>query len=188
LPFKVIYKQKPDPKKQYVFCANHFSFFDIPVMGINPVASLFVGKSSIARVPLFGYVYKKTHITLDRDKAKSRYEALERCKQEVDNGLSLAIFPEGGIVAKAPPKMGKFKDGAFKVAIEKQIPIVPVTIPFNWIILPDDTYLLCWHRNCIVFHEPIETTGMDMNDLEALKERTFRVIDKELEKYNKHEN
>ena len=76
--------------------------------------------------------------------------------EAIDEGKNLVIFPEGGIITLKDPVMAKFKDGAFRVAIEKQIAIVPVTIPFNWIILPPDEFLLRWHPLKVIFHEPIE--------------------------------
>ena len=77
--------------------------------------------------------------------------------------------------------MTPFKDGAFRTAIEKQIPVVPVTIPFNWIILPDSKPLLLHRRLMkIVFHEPIETTGYTLNNVNELKDLVFNTILKEL--------
>ena len=96
---------------------------------------------------------------------------------------SLIIFPEGGILTKNPPHMTPFKDGAFRVAIEKQIAIVPVTIPSNWIILPDqEPLLLQWGIMSVIFHEPIITTGMSLKDVDALKETAYSIINAELKK------
>src|SRR5690606_32353034 len=134
---------------------------DIPLMGFSPVYFVFVGKSSIAKVPLFGYMYKKLHVTVDRNSLKSKYETIERSKKAIEEGKSLVIFPEGGIVSQEPPKMARFKDGPFRVAIEKQIPLVSVTIPYNWIILPDDGKMMVTKRTSkLIFHEPIITEGL----------------------------
>lgn len=180
---KVEYRAPLDKTRQYVFCPNHTSFLDIPIMGFTPIYFVFVGKSSIAKVPLFGYMYRKLHITVNRKKLRSRYDALERSKQAIDDGKSLVIFPEGGIVTTSPPKMGRFKDGPFRIAIEKQIPIIPVTIPYNWIILPDDgKMLVTWRRSKLIYHEPIETVGMTLEDIDRLKEKVYHIIDKELKK------
>ena len=85
--------------------------------------------------------------------------------------------------------MGEFKDGAFKIAIEKQIPIVPVTIPYNWLILPDDGK---WsgrpHIAMAIFHEPIETRGMTLENLGELMTKTREVITKELALHNPNIN
>jgi len=71
------------------------------------------------------------------------------------------------------------------VAIEKQIAIVPVTIPYNWIILPPDEFLLKWNLLKIVFHEPIETTGMTLEEIGTLKDKTRIAIETELKKQSK---
>ncbi len=90
------------------------------------------------------------------------------------------MFPEGGIITANPPEMAPFKDGPFRVAIEKKVPIVPVTIPYNWIILPDEDWLINWRKAKIVYHQPIETSHLTMDDLENLKRQTFEIIEEEL--------
>ena len=188
IPFRVEYRSKLDRKKQYIFCSNHFSYLDIPTLGLAPNNTVFVGKTGIENIPVFGYMYGKLHITVDRSKLKSRYASLKRSLEAIDEGKSLVIFPEGGIITSKEPVMAKFKDGAFRVAIEKQIAIVPVTIPYNWIILPPDQFLLKWHPLKVVFHEPLDTTGLTLKDTEMLKHKLFSVIDNELEDHLKHEN
>lgn len=185
IPFRVEYRKKPDPRKQYIFCSNHFSYLDIPTLGLAPNNAVFVGKTGIESIPLFGYMYGKLHITVDRSKLKSRYASLKRSLEAIDEGKSLVIFPEGGIITLKDPVMAKFKDGAFRVAIEKQIAIVPVTIPYNWIILPPDQFLLRWHPLKVVFHEPIDTTGLTLKDTDALKAKLFTIIDDELNRHLK---
>jgi 1-acyl-sn-glycerol-3-phosphate acyltransferase len=99
----------------------------------------------------------------------------------LDEGKSLVIYPEGGIISNQPPRMVKFKEGAFRAAIQKQIPIVPVTIPFNWLILPDEKELLLRPGTIkIIFHEPIETSGMSLAETDLLKEKVYQIIDNEL--------
>jgi 1-acyl-sn-glycerol-3-phosphate acyltransferase len=164
----------------YIFAPNHFSYLDIPTLGLNHHNTIFVGKSDMENIPVFGFMYRKLHITVDRAKLKSRYSTMKRSLDAVDEGKSLVIFPEGGIVTDKDPVLHKFKDGAFRVAIEKQIPIVPVTIPYNWIILPPDQFLLRWHRLKVIFHQPISTQGMTLNDVQVLKEKVFKTIDEEM--------
>lgn len=188
IPFKVEYRGKLDPKKTYIFCSNHFSYLDIPTLGLAPHNTIFVGKVGIENIPFFGYMYRKLHITVDRTKLKSRYASLKRSLDAIEQGKSLVIFPEGGIMTKKDPVMASFKDGAFRVAIEKQIGIVPVTIPFNWIILPPNEFLLRWHPLKVVFHEPIDTTGSTTKDTDTLKQKLFTIIDNELKRQLKNEN
>jgi len=183
MPFHIEIRQRLDPYKQYIFCPNHFSYFDIPVMGLNPHHYIFVGKSQMEKIPLFGFMYRNLHITVDRDKLSSKYSTFTRSLAALDEGKSLVIFPEGGIVTHRPPTMGRFKDGAFRCAIEKQVEIVPVTIPFNWITLPDEKHLLLtWKPIKLIFHEPIDPQGYTLKDIEQLKEKVYTIIDSELKK------
>jgi 1-acyl-sn-glycerol-3-phosphate acyltransferase len=183
VPFKLEYETKLDTKQQYIFCPNHFSYLDIASMGFNPISSIFVGKSDMESLPMFGFMYRKLHITVDRASLSSKYNALKRSLLAIDEGKSLVIFPEGGMISHNPPQMTRFKDGPFRIAIEKQIAIVPVTIPNNWILLPDkNPFLLHWGVMKVMFHAPIETKGMTLQHVDALKEKTFQVIDNQLKK------
>jgi 1-acyl-sn-glycerol-3-phosphate acyltransferase len=188
MPFTTKYYAKLDPKKQYIFCPNHFSYLDIPTIGLNEINTIFVGKGDIPNVPLFTYMYRKLHITVDRTKLKSRYSSLVQTLQALDDGKSLVIFPEGGIVTEHDPVLGPFKNGAFRASIEKQIPIVPVTIPYNWIILPADQFLLTWRPLKVIFHEPIDPSGFSIKDVSAYKEKVRAVIEAELNKELSYEN
>ncbi|MDQ3393023.1 MAG: 1-acyl-sn-glycerol-3-phosphate acyltransferase [Bacteroidota bacterium] len=182
LPVEKVYKVKLNKNQQYIFCPNHTSFLDIPLTGLTPNFFVFVGKSSISKVPLFGYMYKKLHITVDRGNMKSKYDTLKSSIAAIEEGKSLVIFPEGGIYTENPPHMTRFKDGPFRVAIEKQIPIVPVTIPYNWKISPDDGKLMVfWHKSKIIYHEPIQTQGLTLKDVDLLKNKVYEVIKEELE-------
>ncbi len=189
LPWRIENRGKLDRRKQYIFCANHFSYLDIPTMCLNPVNTIFVGKREMEKIPLFGYMYGKLHITVNRKSLKSKFNTLKRTLVALEEGKSLMIFPEGGIITRKPPQVERFKDGAFRVAIEKQIPVVPVTIPYNWIILPNSKPLLL-HQGTIklIFHEAIETKGMTLKDLDRLNEAVHKVIDAELKKYRTNSN
>jgi 1-acyl-sn-glycerol-3-phosphate acyltransferase len=185
IPFEIEERSKLDRSKKYVFCANHFSYLDIPTMGLNPVNTIFVGKNDMGSVPLFGFMYRKLHITVNRENFRSRGNTMIASMKAIDEGKSLVIFPEGGMLTTNAPEMLPFKDGAFRTAIEKQIPVVPVTIPFNWKVLPDQKKMrLHWGKVKITFHEPIETKGMDLDDVSSLKAETFRIIDSELKQQN----
>ncbi|MEJ0056427.1 MAG: lysophospholipid acyltransferase family protein [Bacteroidota bacterium] len=123
----------------------------------------------------------RLHITVDRNRLKGRYDSFVNSRQAIEDGKSLVFYPEGGIYTKNAPEMVPFKDGAFRLAIEKQIPLVP----YNWIILPPDEFLLRQGNVRVIFHEPIETTGMTLTDVDQLKQRVFNTIEKELSKHKK---
>lgn len=183
MPWSVEVLGKLDSKRPYIFCPNHFSYADIPVMGLNPHNTIFVGKNDMEHIPLFGFMYRKLHITVNRQDLKSRSSTFKKSLKAIDKGKSLVIYPEGGIVTKGEPLMGPFKDGAFRIAIEKQIPIVPVTLPNNWIILPPEEFLIRWKPVKIIIHEPIETLGMTAKDVAALKGIVRETIEQELSRH-----
>ncbi|GAA4456310.1 lysophospholipid acyltransferase family protein [Nibrella saemangeumensis] len=185
ISFKVEYRYRPEPKRVYVFCANHFSYLDIACMGVilnNYYA--FVGKSDLKKVPLFGYMFAKLHIQVDRNISNSRAYSLAKSLRTLASGRSVVIFPEGGIITNDPPKMHyPFKDGAFTMAIQQQVPIVPISLLNNYMILPDKKEMRM-HRMPLraIVHPPIETKGLTQADIGWLKEETYRIIDSELSK------
>ncbi|MFC2186352.1 lysophospholipid acyltransferase family protein [Fulvivirgaceae bacterium LMO-SS25] len=185
MPVSIEFRKPLDKKKNYIFAANHFSFLDIAVFGFSGQPYAFIGKSSITKLPLFGWMFKKLHIPVNRRSPKSRYESLLKADEMLDQGRSVVFFPEGGITSNEPPKLMPFKDGAFKLAIEKQIPIIPVTIPWNWIILQDNgKFEFKSHPVKIVFHEPVITIGKTIEDLTEIRREVFDTIKTELKRWN----
>lgn len=183
MPVRLEWRFKRNPREQYIFCPNHFSYLDIPVMGLNPHNTIFVGKNDMEKIPLFGFMYRKLHITVNRRKLKSKFETFVKSCRAIDEGKSLVIFPEGGIISEYEPVLAPLKDGAFRVAIEKQIPLVPVTLPYNRLILPAHTFLLKWGKVKAIFHEPIQTKGLTLNDLDRIKQQMYDVIQFELDRH-----
>ena len=116
---------------------------------------------------------------MDRERLKSRAETMKRTDQALESGSSVIIFPEGGIYTKNPPQMITFKNGAFRMAMEKQIPIIPVTLSYNHLILPDNGKLLVhWSPAKMVLHEPLFPDTFESE--KALKEKCFYVIQSQL--------
>jgi len=181
IPFEVEERAPLDRKGKYIFCTNHFSYLDIPTMGLNPVNTIFVGKNAMEKIPLFGFMYRRLHITVNRQSLRSRGNTMLASMKAIGEGKNLVIYPEGGIATQHPPAMVHFKDGAFRAAIEKQIAIVPVTIPFNWKLLPDQNPLrLRWGKIKVIFHEPVETTGLTLANVKEVKDKVYSIIAAEL--------
>lgn len=179
LPVKIERNAKVEKGKSYIYLANHFSYLDIAMMGFIPGDVLFVGKASIRKAPLFGYYFNNLHIAVDRDRLKSRAETMKRTDEALGSGSSIILFPEGGIFTKNPPDMIAFKNGAFRMSKEKQIPIIPVTLSYNHLILPDDGKLLLhWRSPKMVLHEPLFPENFETEN--ALKEKCFEVIQSQL--------
>lgn len=169
------------PKGQpYVIVANHASYLDIVLMyGVVPEFFLFLGKAEILKWPIINYVFGKMDIPVERGSITQAAKALELCRKEIDKGHSIAIFPEGGWDSKRAPKLQRFKNGAFKLAIEKQVPIVPVTFLDNYYLFSDQSDLFFNGRPGIsrtIVHEPISTTGLTQDDLVSLRNQTHQLI------------
>lgn len=125
-------EQKLEKDKSYMLIANHTSMADIMLMLVsvkNPF--VFVGKKELASIPLFGFFYKRTCILVDRNSEKSRKGVFLRAQRRLKQGVSICIFPEGGVPDDEAIVMDEFKDGAFRLAINHHIPIVPLSFLDN---------------------------------------------------------
>lgn len=177
---KVIIEKPLTPGKAYLFCPNHSSYLDILLSYlVIPEYFLMMGKAELTRVPLFRIFFKKMNIAVERKSKMDSHRAFLRASKEIDKGTSLIMFAEGTI-PEHTPKIGAFKNGPFKLAIEKQIPIVPVTYLNNWQILPDGRKRKNGGKPGIanvIIHAPIETTGLKEEDAGALRQKVFHIID-----------
>ncbi|WP_304034652.1 lysophospholipid acyltransferase family protein [Mesonia mobilis] len=119
--------ETPQKGKSYMFVANHTSMTDIMLMlSIVKNPFVFVGKKELAKFPMFGFFYKRTCILVDRGNVKSRQEVFQQAQRRLNHGVSICIFPEGGVPDDESVLLDTFKDGAFRLAIDHQIPIVPL--------------------------------------------------------------
>ncbi|MEX2349667.1 MAG: lysophospholipid acyltransferase family protein [Flavobacteriaceae bacterium] len=129
---KIVREQSPKKGVSYMFVANHTSMTDIMLMLYavkNPF--VFVGKKELAKIPLFGFFYKRTCILVDRKSAISRKQVFDSAQERLNEGLSICIFPEGGVPEDESIVLDEFKDGAFRLAIDYGLPIVPMTFHDN---------------------------------------------------------
>ncbi|MDQ6469920.1 lysophospholipid acyltransferase family protein [Flavobacterium sp. LHD-80] len=130
--YKVKREQKLIKNTSYMIVANHTSMTDIMLMlAIIKNPFVFVGKKELVKIPLFGFFYKRTCILVDRNSSKSKNEVFKRAQNRLNQGLSICIFPEGGVPDDESVLLDEFKDGAFRLAIDHQIPIVPIVFPDN---------------------------------------------------------
>lgn len=163
---------KPHKGQAYIICPNHQSYIDILMTYIVfPEYFHFLGKIELRRIPLFNIFFMRMNIGVDRASKTASHKAYLRACNDIDKGISIAIFPEGTI-PDSTPQLGKFKNGAFKLAIEKQVPIVPVTFKTNWKLLPDVCHKVYGGQpgpSITILHKPINTTGLTENDLDKLK-------------------
>ena len=171
-----------DKNQNYILCANHFSFLDVAIMPFAPIPFKYVGKVSISKVPFFGYMFKRFHITVDRAKSRSSYETYKKSVAALIDGFSLGIFPEGGIRTVEPPKMASFKEGPFRMAIETGVHLVPISFADSWHIFPSDGNVVLNRRKCrIVFHKPIDPINYSIDTLKEFKDDVYNIIQKGLD-------
>lgn len=179
VPVRLV-RRAPLPEPPYVICCNHSSYLDIIQMyNVIPRYFLFMGKYELLKWPLFNIFFKGMNIAVNRGSHTEAAKAFRRAAQAIDRGTSIALFPEGTI-PDCTPRMKPFKDGAFKLAIEKQVPIVPVTFLDHWRLFGEPLELLARARPGIaraVVHDPIPTQGLTEADLPALRRRVYEVIE-----------
>lgn len=181
---QIVFEGEKPGNGPVIYCANHFSTMDIPSMSLLPKQACYVGKESITKLPLFGYMFKTLHITINRSSFKDRGRAYKKFKEAINQGKSLFIFPEGGISSLQIPEQSNYKDGAFKLAIACNVPIVPVSIPYNWNVLPDGDWLIKKNKIKLIVHNPIETTHLSDIDVKMLKTKVRAIIQESINKEN----
>ena len=118
--------------ESFMFVANHVSMVDILLMFYtvkNPL--VFVGKKELTKIPVFGLFFKRTCILVDRNNPKSRRDVFDQAEHKINLGLSICIFPEGGVPEDESIILDDFKDGAFRLAINHHLPIIPLVFPDN---------------------------------------------------------
>jgi 1-acyl-sn-glycerol-3-phosphate acyltransferase len=184
--YTVDYKFKPKAGKTYVYCANHTSYIDIILSYcIIDEYFVFMGKQELEKVPLFNVFFKDMNILVNRKSMTASYQAFQRASQELRNGHSVILFPEGTISRKTPI-LKDFKSGAFRLAIDEQLEIIPITFENNWKFLQDKAFLQGNMRPGlakIVVHEPVSTKGLTEIDVEHLKLKVKEIIEGPLRKY-----
>jgi 1-acyl-sn-glycerol-3-phosphate acyltransferase len=178
------YETAHDKKRQYIFVANHMSYFDAPIIVKSlrqPVRVL--GKSEMSKVPFFGFIYKKAIVTVDRRSPENRARSVRVLKSVLRKGISIFIFPEGTLNETGLP-LKEFYDGAFRIAIETQTPIKPILILDTFKRLHyESIFSLDPGRSRSVFLEEISVQGLTSKDVNNLKQKVFQIMEQKLIEY-----
>lgn len=167
-------------KKPAIYVANHTSYMDIIAFGLFvPEKVCFVAKMELARIPLFGIFFRTVDIAVNRGSAMASHKSMMIAADRIKKGYSVIIFPEGTIGPSAP-KLKTFKNGAFKLAMENNIPVIPVTFYNNYRILPDEKYE--FYPGCLKYkvHRAEPTNHLKHEEYDILKEKIFTIIEKDL--------
>ncbi|HKI74794.1 MAG TPA: lysophospholipid acyltransferase family protein, partial [Pseudomonadales bacterium] len=174
-------KEKVDPNQSYVIVANHQSLVDIYVLyGYLGIDIKWVMKKELRAVPFLGIACEKMgHILIDRSDTGAALKSINKARDKIANGISIVFFAEG--TRSRNGELKKFKKGAFRMAQELGLPILPVTIRNTRFVLPSDTMDLMPGRVKLVFNDPIPTTDFGPGDVAELTNRTREVIRHSLE-------
>lgn len=164
-----------DPNRQYIICANHASELDIMMtLAIVPSPFVFIGKKELAKLPLFGYFYKRTNVLVDRRSVSSKRRAMEMASNRIKDGMGMCIFPEGGI--PPTPYLAPFKMGAFKLAVEHHVPVLSIAFPDNRKRFPDFMHGGRPGKLRARIIGSVETTHMKEEHIAALRDQTYNRI------------
>lgn len=180
---KNIFVEEVKKDQSYIFVSNHISYLDaalIPKTFRHPLRPL--GKIEMAKIPVFGFIYKNAIVTVDRSSATNRANSVRILKSILAKGISILVFPEGTFNTTHQP-LKEFYDGAFRIAIETQTPIKPVLFlnaydRMNY----KSIFSLSPGKSCSVFLPAISVEGFTLKDVGMLKEKVFDVMQEELKR------
>ncbi len=179
-----IYLQKPRKDQSYIFVANHISYLDaaiIPTIFRRQLRPL--GKAEMAKIPVFGTIYKNAIVTVDRSNPANRAKSVQALKSLLRKGISVLVFPEGTFNETGKP-LKDFYEGAFRIAIETSTPVKPVLILDMYDRMhTHSVFSLNPGNSRAVFLPEVPTEGLTLKDAPALKETVYRLMEKELIAY-----
>lgn len=178
LPVKVEGRELLDKKQSYVFVANHQGSYDIfLIYGFLGRSFRWMMKKSLRNIPLVGKACESAgHIFVDKSGPKAIHKTYEQGRRVLQNGVSLVVFPEGARTFTG--HMAKFRRGAFGLADELQLPVVPVTIDGSFDVLPRQKGLnfVTWHRLRLVIHAPLSPESRGPEDIQHTLEKSYEII------------
>ena len=173
-PLKVVGKSNFQKGKNYVVVSNHNSLMDVPVTTpYVPGANKTIAKKSFTKAPVFGWVYQRGAVLVDRKSEESRRKSFEEMKKTLAQGLHMVIYPEGTRNRTTDP-LKSFHDGAFKLAVSTQKEIIPTVIFYTRTVLPPEKTFYLWpHHLEMHFLPPVSAANISSRDL---KEKVFKIM------------
>lgn len=183
-----IFEDQHDFKKPHIFVANHNSYMDIPPivqLKHQPIKPL--GKFESSKIPIFGWIYRAAVIMVDRSSPDKRAKSLRNLKAALHKKVSIFIFPEGTFSMTEEYPLKNFYNGAFKLAIEMQVPIQPI-------LLVDavdrmhysSVFTLTPGKNRVVYLPTVHVNEYTMDDIEILKNKVFQMMDEGMRRYRNY--
>jgi 1-acyl-sn-glycerol-3-phosphate acyltransferase len=170
-------KEKFKKGENYVVVCNHNSFMDVPVTSPGiPGGNKTIAKIEMAKIPLFGIIYRRGSVLVDRKSEESRLKSYAYMKRVLDMGLHMCIYPEG-TRNKTNKPLKEFKDGAFRLAIETNKAIVPAVLFNTKKVLPQHKTFYFWPSKIEMhFLDPIPTDHLKKEDVKQLREQVYELM------------
>lgn len=159
--------------KAYIYVSNHTSFLDLPGLRLLiPGEFRPIAKKELLKLPVFGLIVRTATIVVDRSDAQSRKQSMDRMRETLAEGIPALIFAEG-TQNRSAEILQPFKDGAFRIAVDTQLPIVPIVIMGAGKLMPPGTVNLHPGKIKIMVGKEIDVTGLTIRDVSTLKLRVF---------------
>lgn len=176
IPVKVRGREKLQKKTSYVFVPNHQGSFDIfLIYGFLGRNFKWMMKKSLRKIPFVGKACESAgHIFVDRSNPKKMLGMMRQAEASLTNGVSVVVFPEGARTFTG--HMGYFKKGAFQLADDLQLAVVPVTIDGSFEILPRTGKWIKWHRMVMSIHDPIPPKGKGPDNIKATMAEAYEAV------------
>jgi 1-acyl-sn-glycerol-3-phosphate acyltransferase len=165
-----------DPRRPYVVVSNHESYADIFLVSHFPWEMKWLSKDTIFRIPVMGWMMRMAKdVPVTRGKRESAVRAIAQCRDRLERRVSVMIFPEG---TRSPTsELLPFKDGAFHLAIQAQVPILPIAIAGTRDCMAKGSFAFRRAHARARVLAPIVTAGLTLDDVDSLRERTRQTID-----------
>ncbi|HEU5290978.1 MAG TPA: lysophospholipid acyltransferase family protein, partial [Cyclobacteriaceae bacterium] len=159
--------------KSYIYVSNHTSFLDLPGLRLL-IPSEFrpIAKKELLKIPLFGLVVRGATVVVDRSNAQSRKKSIEKIREILGHGVPALIFAEG-TQNRTKEILQPFKDGAFRIAVETQIPIVPLVVIGAGRLMPPGTIEMRPGKIKIIVGEELDVTGKTIDQVAEIKQQVF---------------
>ncbi|MES2268866.1 MAG: lysophospholipid acyltransferase family protein [Bacteroidota bacterium] len=186
--YKYQFEQPIDWSKTYIVCPNHTSNLDITALSILVKSNCcFMGKEELVDGLVTRLFFRTVDIPVNRESKIASFRAFKVAMERLGNGTTVIIFPEATIPDLYPPQLHSFKNGPFRMAIELNVPIIPVTSLNTWEIFWDDGSKYGSKPGvCDIFvHKPIETAHLTIDDADALRDEVHAIISN---KINEHDH
>lgn len=171
IPYQIVNRKNIQKGKAYIYISNHTSFLDIPGITMTIRGQYrALAKKELLKIPVFGWIANVACVIVDRSSNESRRKSMDHLKKTLEMGISILVFPEG-TQNRTTEILQPFYDGAFRIAIESQQPVMPMVVIGAGPLMPPGKFFIQHGKIKVVMGNEIETRGLQLNDVTLLKEK-----------------